>query len=102
MFQKEKNTNHDFKPKYTKPSINIKPKKKCRRGSKKKTNSNLVLFGVNCNGIKQKLDSLGTILVDINPSVILLQETHVTKVGQIKTANTDKYIYRQKHHGNYF
>ena len=93
MSQKERNTNHDFKPKYTKPSINIKPKKKCRRGSKKKTNFNLVLFGVNCNGIKQKLDSLGTILVDENPSVIFLQETHVTNVGQIKTTNSEKYIW---------
>ena len=73
--------------------MTVKPNKKCCRGSKKRKHSNLVLFGVNCNGIRKKLDSLGTILVDENPSVIFLQETHVTNVGQIKTTNSEKYIW---------
>ena len=73
--------------------MTVKPNKKCCRGSKKRNHSNLVLFGVNCNGIRKKLDSLGTILVDENPSVIFLQETHFTNVGQIKTTNSEKYIW---------
>ena len=52
-----------------------------------------MIFGVNCNNIKNKLDSLGKIIIDQNPALIILQETHATKHGQIQTANSDKYIW---------
>ena len=67
--------------------------KKCRRAPKKKNSNTLVLFGINCKDIRKKLDSLGKIILDQHPTILILQETHKTKPGRIKTANSDKYVW---------
>ena len=41
--------------------------------------------------MKQKLQSLENIICDIRPAIIGIQETHMKKIGQIKTPNSKEY-----------
>ena len=65
-------------------------RRKCRRSYVKKLHKNhsnknkYTVIGSNCNGILGKQDSLLANIRMFNPSVVMLQETKVSRVGQIK------------------
>ena len=74
-----------------KESINTSTKKheykkhKTRRTLKNKgvgTSKSLTIVGTNANGIVSKLDSLALVVKELNPAVIILQETKVNRKGQ--------------------
>ena len=77
-----------------KESINTSTKKheykkhKTRRTLKNKgvgtsKSKSLTIVGTNANGIVSKLDSLALVVKELNPAVIILQETKVKRKGQV-------------------
>ena len=80
--------------------------KKCRRSYVKKyyrkpSNVNMyTVIGTNCNGIVQKKESLFCNINMFKPSVCLLQETKLTRVGQVKIPSYQIFeIIRQNREG---
>ena len=57
-----------------------------RKNSSKKSNY-LKIFSCNSSGLKNKLFSLSKVINDLNLSVFCLQETHLSKEGNIKFQN---------------
>ena len=73
----------------TKPTRSVTHKKKTRRGNKRKyksvkNNLHFSIIAQNVSGIVSKKDSLCYVLNMLSPSVIVLQETKVNKVGKVK------------------
>ena len=69
----------------------VKPNNKTRRGYGKKKNRNkrtsnklLSIFGINCNSIAGKVESLINNINYFEPSIVTLQETKLRKSGNIR------------------
>ena len=71
-----------------KPRNSNKPKNKVKPKHKSKTKSKvLTIFGTNVNGILGKKESLVTNIQYFQPGVFFLQETKVSRKGQIAVEN---------------
>ena len=66
------------------------------RRSKDKFSKKLTFFSCNSAGIKNKMLSFSKVLNDLQISVFCLQETHLTKEGQIKFENSGNYQIYEK------
>ena len=65
----------------------LSKKHKTRRTLKSKsagTSKTLTIVGTNANGIVSKIDSLALVVKELNPAVVILQETKVNRKGQVK------------------
>ena len=61
------------------------------RGKAKTFKRKLNIFSCNSNGLKSKLQSLENLVNNIRPSVFAIQESHMSKIGQIKFESSKNY-----------
>ena len=54
-------------------------------------NNKIIMFGVNCAGIKSKLESLNDVLKRLNPQIWTLQETKLKSNGNISCEAAKNY-----------
>ena len=66
-----------------------KPGKQRKNKENKVTNKVLTIFGANANGILGKKDSLISNIHQLQPAVIFIQESKVSRKGQLKIQNYD-------------
>ena len=94
--QQETTEQSEFK--YERLGIGLKSKSKEKRNRRKERkrnvlkDKNLKIFGLNCAGILNKLESFENLLLSKEPSIFCLQETKVKRPNQIKTESSKKFI----------
>ena len=62
-----------------------------RRVKNNKLEEQLKIIGVNCAGLRSKMESFDKILSELNCSIFFLQETKLRRQGTIKSPNSPNY-----------
>ena len=73
----------------------VKKNRRALRSNKKNGKSltkNIRFVGVNSAGLSSKLESFDSLLSNLRPSVLFVQETKFRTNGKLKTENSDKYF----------
>ena len=84
----EEKLNH----KQNRPGVgNKRNRRSLKRNKNKAKEQKLTFVGVNCAGLNSKLNSLDSLISQLNASVIFLQETKHRKQGKIGAANLKNY-----------
>ena len=65
-------------------------KSRVRRGARKAKIQSLAIYSVNINGFMSKMDSLSSIIENIQPDIVALNELKVRNSGKIKTFFKEK------------